>query len=1014
MGCLAPRAKHLVQLALVIVALTGGELATGPKSATAAEEFECRWVDAPLAIDGVADEPAWQAAQQIDRFYLPWLGDKARDARTATRARLLWDREFLYFTAEMDDADLFADVVEHDGQTWNNDVFELFFKPTEGKPGYYEFQVNAAGTSLDMFIPRREPGLYERYKGDGAFDWRYKTVLRGTLDRRDDRDQGWTVEGRIPWTDFLRTGGRPAVDERWKFALCRYDYASADSPPELSTCAPLRSKSTPDFHLHEDYATLKFVGPQASAASRAYGIDRWQPLPATQVVGTPEPPPPYRAKRVVPQVKFNFPIATVRQPGTSLFWVVHQPRPYSETTISRFDLGASEFQPETLIVADETAYDIVFHPQFAQNGYVYVGSNGPFSGEGAAKKTRVTRYQMSLEPPYRVDPASAKVIIEWPSNGHNGGAMAFGLDGMLYVTSGDGTSDSDTNLTGQGLDHLLAKVLRIDVDHPEPGKTYRVPADNPFVDRPGARGETWAYGLRNPWRMTVDPQSGRLWVGNNGQDLWEQVYLIRKGDNYGWSVMEGSHPFYLQRQAGPTPFVKPTAEHPHSDARSLTGGVVYHGRRFPELRGAYIYGDYSTGKIWGLMHSGEQTVWHKELADTTLAISGFALDADGELWICDHRGNHEGGFHTLEPQPAEAAQRTARFPRKLSQTGLFQSTPGHVPHPSLIPYSVNSPLWSDGAHKERYLALVGESPKIDVTSQRGWNFENGTVIVKSFALDETDDKAPRRWIETRLLVREDNEWVGYTYAWNNEQTEAELVGAAGLDREYTVDGQKLQWHYPSRTECMVCHSRAANFVLGLSTAQMNRDHDYGSVRDNQLRMLEHLGVLRMPWIGEATQRLRDQLQAAGVAADEVQRRVTKLTTEKGQREATGSTLWPVAPERLDKLADPYDDRAELSLRARSYLQSNCAHCHVEAGGGNAQIQLEHHIPLDKLRLIGERPMHHTFAIPDAKLIAPGRPAQSVLLHRVEKRGPGQMPPLATTRPDARAVELLRKWIESLP
>src|SRR5262249_22920486 len=188
-----------------------------------------------------------------------------------------------------------------------------------------------------------------------------------------------------------------------------------------------------------------------------------------------------------------------------------------------------------------------------------------------------------------IDPKSALTIIEWDSNGHNGGDLAFGLDGMLYVSSGDGTSDSDTNLTGQDLTKLLAKVLRIDVDHPAPGQAYAVPPDNPFVKTPGARPETWAMGFRNPWRLTIDKKTGDLWVGNNGQDLWEQAYLVERGANYGWSVMEGSHPFYLNRKAGPTPFARPIVEHPHSEMRSLTGGIVYYGSKLPQLRGAHMY-----------------------------------------------------------------------------------------------------------------------------------------------------------------------------------------------------------------------------------------------------------------------------------------------------------------------------------------------------------------------------------------------------------------------------------------
>src|SRR5205085_8407650 len=160
------------------------------------------------------------------------------------------------------------------------------------------------------------------------------------------------------------------------------------------------------------------------------------------------------------------------------------------------------------------------------------------------------------------DPASETPIIEWWSDGHDGGAMAFGNDGMFYITSGDGTSDSDTRITGQRTDLLNAKVLRIDVDHPSNGKQYSVPKDNPFVSRPEFAPETWAYGFRNPWRMTCDRQTGHIWVGMNGQDLWEPAYLVQKGANYGWSVKEGSHDFYPQRKAGPTPISPPTLEHP--------------------------------------------------------------------------------------------------------------------------------------------------------------------------------------------------------------------------------------------------------------------------------------------------------------------------------------------------------------------------------------------------------------------------------------------------------------------
>src|SRR5262249_43075934 len=187
-------------------------------------------------------------------------------------------------------------------------------------------------------------------------------------------------------------------------------------------------------------------------------------------------------------------------------------------------------QAEELLAVDGIAYGVAFHPDFDRNGFVYVGSNGPLDGKN--KTTRVLRYTLARTPPFGLDRQSEKLIIEWPSDGHNGGDLAFGRDGMLYVSSGDGTSDSDTNLAGQDLGKLLSKVLRLDVDHPDPGKAYSVPPDNPFVNTPGVRPETWAYGFRNPWRLHIDRETDDLWVGNNGQDLWEQAYLVQRGANY--------------------------------------------------------------------------------------------------------------------------------------------------------------------------------------------------------------------------------------------------------------------------------------------------------------------------------------------------------------------------------------------------------------------------------------------------------------------------------------------------
>ena len=195
---------------------------------------------------------------------------------------------------------------------------------------------------------------------------------------------------------------------------------------------------------------------------------------------------------------------------------------------------------------------------------------------------------MERQTPRRCNPNSERVIIEWHSQGHDGGGIVFGNDGMLYISTGDGTSDSDGWVTGQDVSDLLGGILRIDVDHTDATRPYSVPRDNPFVGMTNARPELWAYGLRNPWRLCSDPKTGQIWAGNNGQDLWETAHLIRRGENYGWSVYEGNHAFYLNRRLGPTPAVAPTVEHSHAEFRSLTGGVVYNGNLLPELNGVYV------------------------------------------------------------------------------------------------------------------------------------------------------------------------------------------------------------------------------------------------------------------------------------------------------------------------------------------------------------------------------------------------------------------------------------------
>jgi uncharacterized repeat protein (TIGR03806 family) len=933
-----------------------------PKPPTA---YECRWTETPIKITGKGTDPAWKNAQLIDHFYLPWLGDKARLPKTKTKAKLLWDREYLYFFADMEDADLYANTKEHNGRLWEGDVFEMFFKPADDKPGYFEFQVNPAGAVLDCYFPSRGSGGFDRYKNETKFHVDAKVHLRGTLNDKTDKDEGWSAEGKIPWSDFMKAGGRPERGSKWNFALCRYDYSvNFKDGPELSTCAPLKKAS---FHQYEDYATLKFVGPDAKGENGR--LEKRVPLTTSRVIGSPDPLPPYRSERVYADMKMPWPLITAYIPGSDQLLVISLDRGSEMATIYRMKDEAKVNKWELWLDTKDTVVQIEFHPKWVENGFVYLGGNGPQNGPGDKKKTRIFRYTMETKPPYKIIPGSEKLIIEVLSNGHNGAAPVFGHDGMLYITTGDGTTDSDTNVVGQDMTSLLAKVLRIDVDHPEPGKAYSVPKDNPFVNMKGARPEIWSLGYRNPWRMCLDKKTGHLWLGQNGQDLWEQAYLVKKGDNAGWSVMEGSHPFYPNRKQAPVPLTKPTVEHHHFESRSLTGGLVYYGKKHPDLVGHYIYGDYSTGKIWAVKHDGDKVVAHREIADTRLIITGFGVDSQGEILIADFQ--KESGLYTLVPTPKD--EKPSTFPRKLSESGLFESVKGHVMKPAMIPYSVNAVLWSDGAAKQRWLGLPGDE-KIGYRKNRGWDFPEETVIVKSFFI-ETEEGNPKskRWIETRFLTRQNREWHGYSYAWNDAETDGELVEAKGADREFTIKTKagekKLNWRYPSRAECMVCHTSTANFVLGFTELQMNHEHSYGSVRENQLAVFERLGLFKE---------------------------------------------FKAAPVKLKKLVDPYDKSQDLTARVRSYLHSNCSQCHIESGGGNAQMELEFTKSLAEMKIINVKPVHDTFGLKDAKLVAPGHPERSVLLHRISQRDKGHMPPLATRVVDREMVEAIREWIRSMP
>ena len=785
---------------------------------------------------------------------------------------------------------------------------------------------------------------------------------------------------------------------------------------------------------------LAALASNTAAANRTneFGLEKRVPFTTSRLVGSPDPPLPYRAVRAFPRLKFKHPLYITHQPETDRMLVVEQ----SERVLAFTNHADVTHTESFCFIPDHEIYSVAFHPRYASNRFAYVFSNGPQSSQH--KTNKIFRYVVNPES-LRCDDATRQLVIEWESNGHNGGDLAFGPDGMLYISSGDGTSDSDRNVTGQDITDLNSGMLRIDVDRDRGNdRGYSIPHDNPFLAVANARGELWAYGFRNPWRIHFDSESN-LWVGDIGQDLWEMIIVAQRGANYGWSVTEGGHPFRLQRKRGPTSFSTPVIELPHSEARSITGGLVYRGNKLRRLRGLYIFGDYATGRIWSTRYRNGQVESTELIADTPHQILGFGEDRHGEMFYADY----VGAIYELESSPPN--EKRNEFPRRLGETGLFASVKERRPAAGLIPYSVNAPYWSDGAHMERFIGLPGDSP-LHFKENETWAFPEETVLVQNVALDLASGNAmSRKWIETRVLLFEQGEWAAYSYRWNDEQTDAELLPASGDDREFVVRAvgapanSTLNWHYPSRTECLTCHSRQAGFVLGMNVWQMNRDHDYGAMMANQLSTLERIGAIRQnlsehtaylqPKIRAATRRGDSQFNLSAELAralepltnvpghelrrplstftpDEFQSWWTNLVNELRDRPRFANRLGKT-PAEYSRLADPYDSTAGLTNRVRAYLHANCSHCHTEAGGGNSAMELTAKTRLADMNIINERPQHDTFELPEARIIAPGHPERSVMLWRLKHRGFGQMPPLSVTTVDERAVELFEVWIRGL-
>lgn len=282
---------------------------------------------------------------------------------------------------------------------------------------------------------------------------------------------------------------------------------------------------------------------------------------------------------------------------------------------------------------EEGLLGLAFDPRYSANGYLYV-----YYSAASPRRSVLSRFSISRTGSGVADPDSELVILEipQPAANHNGGQLAFGSDGYLYVGLGDGGFGGDPSGNGQDIGTLLGTILRLDVTDVPGGAAYGIPPDNPFVGVVGAMEEVWAYGLRNPWRFSFDgvgDEAGRLWVADVGQNRWEEIDVVERGLNYGWNVMEGAHCFSPALNCNTSGLQLPVIEYDHSDGCSVTGGYVYRGQAIPSLVGSYLYGDFCSGKIWGIRYDGRTVTRHDLLVDSGLSITSFGEDRAGNFYI---------------------------------------------------------------------------------------------------------------------------------------------------------------------------------------------------------------------------------------------------------------------------------------------------------------------------------------------------------------------------------------------
>ena len=707
-----------------------------------------------------------------------------------------------------------------------------------------------------------------------------------------------------------------------------------------------------------------------------------------------------------PNLVFKNPVYALQEPGSNDLWVAeHAGKIYRFN--NRKEVTAEE-KTNILDISSRVKQDdasglksFAFHPEYGQDEspnahYIYLFYRyTPFPPDnGDSAYLRLSRFSVQANGQINAD--SELVLIQQfsVSRWHDGGDILFDNEGYLYVSLGEDTQVAHAQTLNGG---LFGGVIRIDVDmdttrsHPirrqpqnmapslPPGwensfsQGYYIPNDNPWQSDGGTYlEEFYAIGLRSPHRMTYDQVNDEIWLGDVGESRREEINLITKKANYGWPIWEGSLPGdkagNVLLNEGDIAF--PVYSYTHTEGQAIIGGHVYRGATFAdELTGSYIYSDYATRNVYALTldeSTGEPKVEFLAKAPAGGLISGLGKDASNELLLIQYGfyGEENGRLLRLE----KTTQTVRSAPSTVSYTGAFTDFEAMTAKEALIPYSVINPLWSDGSTKKRWFAIPNNGshdiPQEQMTfsANGNWDFPVGSVFVKHFSYKGTH-------IETRFLVRgEDSEWYGLSYKWREDQSDADLLEDGLITNLKIKSGETIQWQFPSRTQCFQCHTENAGVILGFRSHQLNSSTYYPStgITANQLSTFATIGLLGDDF---DVSQLDNLLTSAAID----------------------------------------DEEADVSFRVRSYLDSNCSHCHQPGGNAVALFDARLTTPLEEQNLIDGTVVESL--VSGSRIVKPGDLNQSALYLRMNSLEAGiTMPPLSRYTIDSTAIDLIREWI----